>query len=142
MSTNKKSAVKSAPKTGSTKPKASKKTAAVKVEIPKSHAFARTLVCLKTRILISISALPANDKRIKSSEAAVFLHTLIGNTGYQEKVEFENMPRALEYVADFGQTQALRFSAAAIIFNKENDPELNPPMQMTANDPGQDTKKG
>lgn len=141
MSTNKKSAVKTAPKKMIVLHHTAN-PAAVKVELPKSHAFARTLVCLKTRILISISALPANDKRIKSSEAAVFLHTLIGNVGYQEKVEFENITRALEYVADFSQIQSARFANAAIVYYKQHDPELNPPMQMTTNEPGQDTKKG
>ncbi len=137
MSTNKKKTAKAAPKKMIVlHHTAVKRPAAVKVEMPKSHPFVRTLVDVKTRILIAIMAGSAHDQRAKTAPAAVFVSTIIGNVFYKEQVEFETFPRALEYVADFGQAQSNRFATAAIEHFKKMDPELNPPMQMTAKEPG------
>lgn len=124
MIIHKKPAAKSASKKGSAQSKTISKPVVVKAKTPKSHAFARVMVDPKTGILVSISALPSNPRLVKTSDAAVFIHTLIGNVGYQEQVEFENITRATEYVADFSQVQSNRFANSAIEYQKLNDPEL------------------
>lgn len=121
MSIPKKPAVKKAkkPKAASQNRKPAKNPVS-KINEPESlssHRFAKTIVCSETKILISLVALPTLDKEVLTSNAEVQISTVLGRASHHETVVFDDIYRACQYIADFAQPQANRFSQKAVLVN-------------------------
>lgn len=80
----------------------------------KSPPFCKILKCDKTGLVILLQVYPSKRNAIHNNFCAVTITTMLGRVLYDEQAEFKNLRRACEYVSDFNQEQAARFTQSAI----------------------------
>lgn len=67
-----------------------------------------------TGLTVLLQIQPSNPRSIHQGPCAVTITTFVGRVQYFEQPEFTNLRRACEYIKDFGQEQAARFTEAAL----------------------------
>jgi hypothetical protein len=74
----------------------------------------KIIVESESGLTVLLQIQPSNPRSIHRGPCAVTITTFVGRVQYFEQPEFTNLRRACEYIKDFGQEQAKRFTEAAL----------------------------